>query len=75
VGKGSDPRHVHVAEELRAAIGDGRFEPGARLPSERRLAERFAVSRATIVNAFNLLRGEGLIESRRGSGSWVRRRP
>jgi DNA-binding GntR family transcriptional regulator len=68
-------RHEHVADELRAAIGDGRFEPGARLPSERRLAEKFGVSRATIVSAFNLLRGEGLIESRRGAGSWVRRRP
>ena len=68
-------RHEHVADELRAAIGDARFAPGARLPSERRLAREFGVSRATIVSAFNLLRGEGLIESRRGAGSWVRRRP
>jgi DNA-binding GntR family transcriptional regulator len=66
---------LYVADELRAAIGEGRFEPGARLPSERRLAERFAVSRATIVSAFNILHGEGLIESRHGAGSWVRRGP
>lgn len=68
-------RHDRVADELRAAIGDERLEPGARLPSERELAERFDVSRATIVSALNVLRGEGLIESRRGAGSWVLRRP
>jgi DNA-binding FadR family transcriptional regulator len=60
---------------LPEAIDDGRFGPSGRLPSERRLAETFAVSRATIVSAFNVLRGQGLIESRRGSGAWVRRRP
>jgi DNA-binding GntR family transcriptional regulator len=66
---------VQIADALREAIDDGRFGPSGRLPSERRLAETFAVSRATIVSAFNVLRGQGLIESRRGSGAWVRRRP
>lgn len=74
-GRRSDARHECVAYELRAAIGDERFEPGARLPSERRLAKSFGVSRATIVSALNVLRGEGLIESKRGAGSWVRQRP
>jgi len=63
-----------VADELRAAILGGRFPPGARVPSERALAEAFDVSRATIVSAFHALRGEGLIETRRGAGSWVARR-
>jgi GntR family transcriptional regulator / MocR family aminotransferase len=67
-------RYAHVAGELRAAIVGGRLWPGARLPSERALAEEFDVSRTTIVSAFNLLRGEGLIETRRGTGSWVCRR-
>lgn len=67
-------RYAHVAEELRAAIVGGRFPPGTRLPSERELADEFAVSRATVVSAFHLLRGERLIETRRGSGSWVARR-
>jgi DNA-binding GntR family transcriptional regulator len=70
-----DARYAHVAGELRAAINGGRLQPGARLPSERALAETFAVSRATIVSAFQLLRGEGLIETRRGAGSWVCERP
>jgi DNA-binding GntR family transcriptional regulator len=68
-------RYARVADELRAAIVGGCLRPGVRLPSERALAERFDVSRATIVSAFQLLRGEGLIETRRGAGSWVCRRP
>jgi DNA-binding GntR family transcriptional regulator len=68
-------RYAYVADELRAAIIGGRFGPGTRLPSERALAEEFDVSRATIVSAFHRLRGEGLIETRRGAGSWVCRRP
>jgi GntR family transcriptional regulator len=75
VGTGSRSRYAHVADELRAAIVGGLWRPGARLPSERALAEEFGVSRATIVSAFHLLRGEGLIETRRGAGSWVTRRP
>jgi GntR family transcriptional regulator/MocR family aminotransferase len=72
---GARARYAHVADELRAAIVGGRLRPGARLPSERALAEEFDVSRATIVSAFYLLRSEGLIETRRGAGSWVGRRP
>jgi GntR family transcriptional regulator len=68
-------RYEHVADELRAAIVAGRFPPGARLPSERALADQFDVSRATIVCALRLLRGERLIETRRGTGSWVVGRP
>jgi DNA-binding GntR family transcriptional regulator len=67
--------HVQIADELRAELAAGRLKPGVRLPSERELAEQFAVSRATIVSALNLLRAEGLLESRRGAGSWIRACP
>ena len=67
-------RYAQVAGKLRAAIVAGRLRPGARLPSERALAEEFGVSRATIVSALQLLRRDGMIETRRGAGSWVRRR-
>lgn len=66
--------YAQVANELRAAIASGRLQPGARLPSERALAEQFGVSRATIVSALHVLRGEALIETRRGAGSRVVRR-
>lgn len=64
-------RYAHVANDLRAAILAGRFPPGTRLPSERALAGEFGVSRGTIVSALHVIRGEGLIETRRGVGSCV----
>jgi DNA-binding GntR family transcriptional regulator len=75
-GSRAEARYALVADKLRAAIVAGRFPPGSRLPSERALADELGVSRATVVSAFHLLRGEGLIETRRGTGSWVApRRP
>ncbi|MGW1995768.1 aminotransferase-like domain-containing protein [Embleya sp. NPDC001921] len=56
-------------------IADGALPAGARLPAERRLAKALAVSRATVVSAYDALRAAGLVESRRGSGSSVARRP
>ncbi len=56
-----------VADDIRAAIGSGAYPPGALLPSEAELAERYAVSRGTIRQAFAALRADGVIASRRGA--------
>lgn len=61
-----------VADELRAAIKAGEYKPGAKLPSETVLAERYGVARGTIRDAFNKLHAEWLTEGRRGSGTYVR---
>lgn len=58
-------------EALRTEILNGRLRPGTRLPSTRELAERYALSRGTIVNAFELLKSEGYIEGTTGSGTFV----
>jgi GntR family transcriptional regulator / MocR family aminotransferase len=60
-------------EQLRAAILDGRLRPGARLPGTRDLASAYALSRATIVTAFDQLKSEGYVEGRSGSGTYVSR--
>ena len=57
--------------QLRAAILDGRLRPGLRLPSTRRLASAYGVSRNTAVAAYDLLLSEGYVVSRRGSGAYV----
>ncbi|HKE48362.1 MAG TPA: PLP-dependent aminotransferase family protein, partial [Rhodanobacteraceae bacterium] len=57
--------------QLRAAILDGRLRPGLRLPSTRRLAGAYGVSRNTAVAAYDLLLSEGYVVSRRGSGAYV----
>lgn len=66
------PLHRKLSDALRDAIGGGLVPPGARIPSERQLAARLAVSRSTVVTAYDTLRAEGLLESRRGSGTRVR---
>ena len=58
-------------EELRSAILHGRLRPGARLPATRDLACAYALSRATIVTAFDQLKSEGYVEGRSGSGTYV----
>ena len=47
--------------------------PGMRLPPERGLAIALAISRTTVVQANARLREAGWLESRHGSGSWIRR--
>jgi GntR family transcriptional regulator len=56
-----------VADDIKAAIAAGGYAAGTRLPSESELAERYAVSRGTIRQAFAALRADGVIASRRGA--------
>ncbi len=57
--------------QLRAAIGDGRLGPGARLPASRALATDLGVSRNVVVAAYDELFAEGYITGRHGSGTYV----
>ncbi|MGI5337705.1 GntR family transcriptional regulator [Streptomyces sp. CA-181903] len=67
--------YQQVAAEIRNAISAGEFPPGAPLPSETQLIERYKVSRPTVRNAIAALRSEGLIEVVHGKGSFVRPTP
>ena len=51
------------------------YHPGDKFPSERDVARRFGVSRPTASRALARLMDEGLIESRRGAGRFVKRPP
>lgn len=64
-----------VAEQIRRLIVAEQLGEGARLPPERDLAERFAVSRPMVSQALRMLALMGLVEIRRGSGVYVLRRP
>ena len=66
------PLHVRLATAFRAAIQRGALPAGARLPAERALARMLAVSRGTVAAAYAELAREGLVEGRRGSGTYVR---
>jgi DNA-binding FadR family transcriptional regulator len=64
-------RYEQVAERIAADIRAGRLAPGDRLPSERDLARRLEVGRASVREAIAALQVSGVIETRPGSGSFV----
>ncbi|WP_176256827.1 phosphonate metabolism transcriptional regulator PhnF [Derxia lacustris] len=61
-----------IAAALRDDIAAGRFAPGARLPNESALAERFGVNRHTLRQAMQALAREGFVKVLHGSGTYVR---
>lgn len=69
---GGSPKYQRVADDLRARIKAGEFTDG-RLPVERDLVAEYApISQGTVRQALAKLRDEGLVESRVGSGVYVR---
>jgi GntR family transcriptional regulator len=69
------PVFKQIADRLRVAIQAGELEPGARMPSEQALMDLHGVARGTVRDAMDLLRGEGLVRTEHGRGSFVRDRP
>ncbi|GLZ39735.1 PLP-dependent aminotransferase family protein [Actinokineospora sp. NBRC 105648] len=65
------PLYRKLAGAVAASIELGDLPAGERLPSERDLARLLTVSRATVVAAYDELRGRGLVDSVRGSGTRV----
>ena len=60
-----------VEDQIYHYILDTPIEPGAKLPNEFELGERFGVGRSTIREAVKLLSSKGIVEVRRGSGTYV----
>ena len=65
----SGPAYHGLADAIRLLIVDGRLPVGARLPSERVLAEALRVSRTTVTAAYTQLREDGYLNARRGARS------
>ncbi len=61
-------RYQQIAEALRRRLAAGEFADGALLPSESTLSEQYEASRVTVRRALDVLRAEGLVESRQGFG-------
>jgi DNA-binding GntR family transcriptional regulator len=64
-----------LQELLREAIESGEFAEGEQFPTERQVVERYQVSRPTANKVLSGMAAEGLLEFRKGVGTFVRRRP
>ncbi|BAU29828.1 GntR family transcriptional repressor for pyruvate dehydrogenase complex [Aneurinibacillus soli] len=62
-----------IAEQLEKLVENGSLEPGTRLPTIDRLAEQYQVGKSTIREALSQLKARGLIESRQGEGTFVKK--
>jgi DNA-binding FadR family transcriptional regulator len=60
-----------VAEKLLAKIRSDGLAPGVRLPSEHAMAQHFGVSRTVLREAIALLKADGILTTRKGSGTFV----
>jgi GntR family transcriptional regulator len=65
------PLYSLVERDLAEAIQQGSMAPGAQLPAEEELCRRYGVSRTTVRKAVEELGRRGLIEIRRGKGTFV----
>jgi DNA-binding GntR family transcriptional regulator len=67
------PAYEQIADDLRAAIKEGRLQPGDRLPTERDHAGRYGVAVGTYRQALSVLRQEGWLATHKRHGTVVLR--
>jgi len=72
---GATRLYVQIARQIADAVQQEQFKVGERLPPERALAEELNVSRASVREALSALEILGIVESRSGNGTFVRRLP
>ncbi len=64
--------YEEIVEQIRLLVAEGHVKAGDRLPSERDLAERLQVSRASVREALSALEMMGLLEIRSGEGTYIK---
>lgn len=72
---GTEPLYQQLARQLRQRIVGGAWEAGRQLPSARELSGELGLNFLTVNKVYQLLEQEGLVEVRRGMGTFVARRP
>ncbi|MBD9735543.1 MULTISPECIES: GntR family transcriptional regulator [unclassified Streptomyces] len=65
--------YLQIVQQTKQALRLGLLEPGDRLPTAREVVEATAVNPNTVLKAYRELEREGLVEARRGLGTFVRR--
>jgi GntR family transcriptional regulator len=67
----SSPIYVQIDRGIRAAIATGRLPKGARLPTVREMAVALRVNANTVAKVYSELERQGVVETRRGVGTFV----
>jgi DNA-binding GntR family transcriptional regulator len=70
-GRDAELAYLRVADDIAARVASGELASGARLRSERDLAEYYGVSYGTIRHAMKVLRERGLITTIHGRGTFI----
>ncbi len=65
------PIYAQLVRQVRMAVLSGQLEPGEKLPSQRELARELVINHLTVKKAYDVLESRGLVESRRGLGTFV----
>ncbi|MEU3794832.1 GntR family transcriptional regulator [Streptomyces fructofermentans] len=65
--------YVQIVQQTKQALRLGVLRPGDRLPTAREVVEATAINPNTVLKAYRELEREGLVEARRGLGTFVRR--
>lgn len=66
------PIYAQLDRSIRAAIATGQLQPGTQLPTVRQLAVDLAVNANTVARVYAQLERDGILETRRGVGTFVR---
>ncbi|MES1937043.1 PLP-dependent aminotransferase family protein [Salinisphaera hydrothermalis] len=69
---GIGPRYRELANAIAQAVRQGELAPGAKLPTQRRLAEALGVTVGTVTRAYSEAERGGWVSARVGSGTYVR---
>jgi len=64
--------YIEIVKKIRKMIDEDGLKPGDKIPSERELSERLQVGRSSVREALRAIELLGLIETRRGEGTFLR---
>jgi GntR family transcriptional regulator of abcA and norABC len=65
------PRYLQIVHIIREKITNGEWSIGTKLPTQREMSEQFQVNRSTVITAIEILKAEGLLEGKAGSGVYI----
>ena len=72
---GSEPLYQQLARQLRHRLAAEHWRAGEQLPSARELSAELGLNFLTVTKVYGMLEQEGLLEMRRGQGTFVAARP